>query len=443
MNAFSLLKKPQIWLIITIASMPLFMWHALQQFDKIAWFGIFLLPFILKIDRSKKGDWRYVLAAFIFSSLYIVLGQEYWAMAAGLSIIFSLIEIKFGRLNEMAFYALIFYLPVTRSFFMLFGFYIRLEITKWAAAFISLFDQSVGFASTIVTHNGAQFSVDAGCMGLRLVITGFLLTLLILNQRSFQLGISVRKGIVSLFLSLSFVLIIIANFFRIVLLILIQSPEGTISHEAVGIATMIVFHTIPIIYVSKWILDKPWAKALPDHITYQKEQFLLYPSIALIAITTLLSTYMNTENTRFDTPSSIPQFAGFESTKAQDGVMSYSNGKAKFTIKPLHPLSFSNHHPMICWRGDGFEISNESFGNISEFACMKATLKSETLQPLNTVWWYTNGNGFATTSEVEWRLRSIFKKEKFYILNFTSSDNNELVFMINSVTNTLNKMNKS
>ncbi|MDP4687491.1 MAG: exosortase N, partial [Salibacteraceae bacterium] len=376
--------------------MPLFMWPALQQFDKIAWFGIFLLPFILKIDRSKKGDWRYLAAAFIFSSLYIVLGQEYWAMAAGLSIIFSLIEIKFGRLNEMAFYALIFYLPITRSFFMLFGFYIRLEITKWAAGLISLFDQSVGFASTIVTHNGAQFSVDAGCMGLRLVITGFLLTLLIVNQRSFQLRISVRKGIVSLFLSLSFVLIIIANFFRIVLLILIQSPEGTISHEAVGLATMVMFHTIPIIYLSKLILSKPWAKALPDKISYHKEQFLLYPSIALIALTTLLSTHVNAEKIGLNEQSNIPEFAGFESTKAQDGVISFSNGKAKFTIKPLNPLSFSNHHPMICWRGDGFEISNESLGNISEFACMKATLKSETHQSLNTVWWYTNGDGFET-----------------------------------------------
>jgi len=206
---------------------------------------------------------------------------------------------------------------------------------------------------------------------------------------------------------------------------------------------MIVFHTIPLIYLSNWILDKPWAKALPDNISYHKEQFLLYPSIALIALTTLLSTYVNAEKIGLNEQSNLPVFAGFESTKAQDGVISFSNGKATFTIKPLHPLSFSNHHPMICWRGDGFEISNESFGNIGEFSCMKATLKSEKLQPLNTVWWYTNGDGFETISELEWRLRSIFKHEKFYILNFTSSDQNELVFMINSVTNTLNKMNKS
>ena len=74
---------------------------------------------------------------------------------------------------------------------------------------------------------------------------------------------------------------------------------------------------------------------------------------------------------------------------------------------------------------------------------MKATLKSETHQSLNTVWWYTNGDGFETTSELDWRFINVFKQENFYILNFTSSDADELVFMINSVTNALNQMNKS
>jgi hypothetical protein len=74
---------------------------------------------------------------------------------------------------------------------------------------------------------------------------------------------------------------------------------------------------------------------------------------------------------------------------------------------------------------------------------MKATLKSETQQSLNTVWWYSNGDGFETTSELDWRFRSVFKQENFYILNFTSSDADELMFMINSVTNAFNQMNKS
>ncbi|MDP4933466.1 MAG: hypothetical protein NWR30_02030 [Salibacteraceae bacterium] len=74
---------------------------------------------------------------------------------------------------------------------------------------------------------------------------------------------------------------------------------------------------------------------------------------------------------------------------------------------------------------------------------MKATLKSESRQSLNTVWRCTNGDGFETTSELDWRFKSVFKQENFYILNFTSSDADELVFTINSVTSALNQMNKS
>ena len=70
---------------------------------------------------------------------------------------------------------------------------------------------------------------------------------------------------------------------------------------------------------------------------------------------------------------------------------------------------------------------------------MRATLKSDAQQDLNTVWWYSNTSDFETTSEIEWRLRALFKQEKFYILNFTSSNDDDLIYTINSITQQIEK----
>jgi len=421
----------KVAIAIALIAAPIMSWPAMQEFDKIAFFGYFLLPFILRVDKQQVGRYRYVLLAGLFGLLLIALGQSYWGLACGISLVFAAIELRLGRLNEMAFYALLFYLPITRSFFMLFGFYIRLEITQWAAKLISLFNPAVSFDGTQIFNDGGQFSVDAGCMGLRLVITGFLLTLLILNQTSISYKIKLKPHVVSLFLSISFLLIILANFFRIVVLIVFNSAEGTLSHELIGVASLILFHLIPMVFLIRYVLKKDWVvyKSLPP--SQGRYGFAASLAMPLIAVSVMLSQFMGSKS-QVDEEMKYT-FDGYTATQSQSGIVTYSRGNALFTIKPISPLSFSNHHPMICWRGDGFEVSNESQGTIGETECMYATLKSPSQSSLNTVWWYSNTTGFDTTSEIAWRFRALFKGERFYILNFTSESEDELIYVVNDV----------
>jgi exosortase N len=422
---------------LALISAAIISWSSVKEFDKIALFGFFLLPFILRVDKQQIGSYRYVILATIFAVLFLAFGQSYWALACGISMVFATIELRVGRLNEMALYALLFYLPITRSFFMLFGFYIRLEITKWAAKLISVFHSAVNFEGTQIFHNGEQFSVDAGCMGLRLVITGFLLTLLILNQTSLSYKIKLKPRVVSLFLSLSFLLIIVANFFRIVFLILFQSAEGTISHELIGVAALIVFHLIPIVFLIRSVLKRNWVVFEPKFGPAIKPSLAANYGLLAIAIVMIFQPLFVSKS--YVESEMKYSFKGYSTKKSMDGIVTYARGNAMFTLKPINPLSFSNHHPMICWRGDGFEISNESRSKIGETDCMRATLKSDAQQDLNTVWWYSNTSDFETTSEIEWRLRALFKQEKFYILNFTSSNDDDLIYTINSITQQIEK----
>ncbi len=426
-------------IVLALLSAPIVSWSAVQEFDKIALFGFFLLPFIIRIDPQQTGSYRYVILSIAFSFLYLWLGQSYWALACGLSMVFAVIELRLGKLNVMAFFALLFYLPITRSFFTLFGFYIRLEITEWAAKLISLFYSAASFEETQLFHAGGQFSVDAGCMGLRLVITGFLLTLLLLNQTSLSYGIKLKSSVVSLFLSISFMLIVLANFFRIVFLILLQSAEGSLSHELIGAVALVLFHLLPMYFMARFVLKKTWVIYEPVHINQRR----ITPAISLgmIAVSILMMSQVIKASSNKPTGEVAYTFPGYMAHRSIDGVVTYSQGRALFTIKPMHPLSFANHHPMICWRGDGFEISNEVRTQIGETLCMRASLKSKSQNHLNTVWWYTNNRDHNTISELEWRYRAIFKQEDYYILNFTSDNEDELIYMINSITQEIKGQN--
>ena len=277
-------------------------------------------------------------------------------------------------------------------------------------------------------------------MGLRLVITGFLLTLLILNQTAQSLKIKLKPRVVSLFLFLSFLLIILGNFFRIVMLILLKSAEGTMSHEMIGIVTLIVFHLIPMVFLIRYTLKKNWV--IDDRPLHTKNKYHSVAQISLFVVSILMVAQLFIDTKQRQKEEITYTFNGYTASKSIDGIVTYRRGNSIFTIKPINPLSFSNHHPMMCWRGDGFEISNEANSKIGENECMRATLKSTSQNSLNTVWWYTNTIDFVTTSELEWRYRAVFKQEPFYILNFTSVNNDDLIYTINNITQQIKSQNR-
>lgn len=415
--------------ILLLTAIPVLMWDTLQMFDKMQWFGLVLLPFLLKTDKNRPSSHRFLPLALLFGIFHLWLGQYYWAFACALSLFFFVIESNAGLLNNMALYALIFYLPLTRSFFTLFGFYIRLEITKWAAALLSLFDPTVTFGETQLTIAGDAFTVDAGCMGLRMVITGFLLTLLMVHQVSKARKYRPKTTFVSAFLLLSFLLVIASNFFRIVGLIVFRSVEGTLSHELIGIGTLILFHTIPMLLLVWRAVPK---NAETSEVSSKRGAARWpYPVLLLLTVTIVTSEVMgeNHDPYRPGDPHIVQQLQGFERFEEIDGVCRFRNDRSVVIVKPLHPLSFTNHHPLICWRGDGYAVGNEARAELAEVTCMSADLRSSR-HDMKTVWWYTDREGNSTTSEWEWRWNAIVNGTTYYILNFSSPDPDQLVYTL-------------
>lgn len=382
------------------------------------------------------GGRRFLWLALVFALLFLSLGQNYWGFAAGLSLIYHFLNTRIGKLNSVAIYTIIFYLPLTKSFFTLFGFHIRMFITEWAGMILSIFNDSVTYAGSRIWVDGNEFTVDAGCMGLRLVITGFLLTLLIIQQVFNRKGIKPRSIHLSMFLAASFLLVVAVNFVRILLVIQFQSPAGSWSHELIGLSTFLFFHVIPMYLMVSRVQPTTHSNAqLPNRI--KNKGFLdVWLASLLVCFMLAKSVYAPQKASLFNADLPVKQIPGFVLESNIDGVKRYTNGEVILLIKPMFPLSFSNHHPMLCWRGDGFSVTGESKGRLGEVECYQASLHRDDAR-LKTAWWYVDEVGDRTTNELDWRVRAITKQEQFYLVNFVSPEPSQMLFTMNATKNGL------
>ena len=428
MRSLSLDLRQTTWPIvfITLGCLPL-LWSALRHFDGMQWFGIALLPFILKAEKGVTGNNFYLGLSILFSLLYLTLGQYYWTFAAGLSIIYHLINTRIGRLNSIAFYTIIFYLPLTRSFFMLFGFHVRIQITKWAGWVLSLVNDNVSFLGSRIWVDGNEFTVDAGCMGLRLVITGFILSLLIMQQLAKRYNVKPDCWFVSSFLLVSLVLVIAANFFRILLTIQFQSCANSWSHELIGLSTFLVFHLVPMYMLVRKFIPKIRQDRELSSRKVASNGIDLWLMGMLVSLMLAKSIY-SPNGARFTGKEGlVKNIKGYELNVSRDGVHKYSSSNSTLIVKPMFPLSFSNHHPMLCWRADGFDVIGESLTKLGETDCYRANLQRDD-QQLQTAWWYVDEDGNKTTSEWEWRWSAISKKKQYFLVNLAATSEDHLLF---------------
>ncbi|MCB0791705.1 MAG: exosortase N [Flavobacteriales bacterium] len=419
------LRRPE--LLVVLGCVPL-LWQAMRHFDALQWFGIALLPFLLGPDRTRQGGRLFLITAAVFTALHLTLGQYYWAFAAALAILYHLLHTRMGRLNVIAFYTLIFYLPLTRSFFTLFGFHVRIAITKWAGLLLAFFHGGVESMDSRLWVDGREFTVDPGCMGLRLVITGFILSLLIMQQVARRWGVRPVRWKVSAFLLLSLLLVILANFFRIVLTVQLRSPAGSVGHELIGLLTLAVFHLLPmLLLVRRFLPGNGHAEGAGPQREWKawRDAGLLVAFVLAMAV----REFMAPNTARFTGREGlVEQIPGYECMVSRDGVHKFANAEATLIVKPMFPLSFANHHPLLCWLADGYEVMGDGLGRLGEMPCYRATLVRAD-QQLRTAWWYADERGERTTSEWHWRWEALTGHKQYFLVNLAARDDDALLFL--------------
>lgn len=404
-------------LFIGLLNIPTVYAHITSE-SMLGLMGLLLVPFIVqRVGKKVKVSIYHILtiiAAFAFfvikSPIILFLGL-WW-------LIYAFVEQRWGKLNALAFFLPIFFSRIFRNWINIMAFPIRLKLTKLASITIHQLGPDVKVLGSEIVYNGGHFFVDTACVGLNMVSASYtmLFVMLAFHERIKQRIFNFLQVIG--FIVLNLILILFSNYLRIVLIIVLKSEAASLSHELIGLGSLIVFNLLSMYLIVKFVSPSN------SKVSHVNKHILPSWSLVCTVLPFLFFCVAQIWLPRFSQDNNAKIVAD-NWTSVEDRILEKKRDETTMYLKKQNPWSITNHNPLICWRGSGYQIFSEKVMEVGDRTVYLATLKKEQ-EILKTAWWYESEEK-STIDEWEWRMRSHSKGEHFFLVNFTSPTESELL----------------
>lgn len=312
--------------------------------------------------------------------------------------------------------------PIAQYIGDVFGISLRLQLSKAAGVLLTYVGYKVKVSGNLIELNHTEFLVDEACAGLYMLTYSLLFGIIILSiyQRGKQVLPFYQASILCLLLIL---LNISGNLVRIVLLIIFQVMPEDWFHEVLGLAVFVVYIILPFSLATKWFFLKktadnnsPIKDKLPDStLSTLTPAFLLLPLYFILC---------NVSYQKENQPTYTFQHEDFVEEKINESTIKLTNAHALIYVKFPVPAYRTDHNPIICWRGSGYEFKKIYPLSIDSIPIFTAELVKGP-DKLYTAWWFDSGI-HQTTSQWEWRIKSLMNKENFFLVNVTCENKGQL-----------------
>lgn len=395
--------------------------------------GSLALPYVSRSSVSK-GNLRYALLAGMigFLLLFVRSNSLYYFLAA-FTLLF-IIETYWGRLNQLPFVLALVVSPIVSNVVYIWSFPIRLTLSKWAAGTLQLVGLDIQANGNMILFAGNNFAVDPACVGLNMVVTTLVLGLVILANFEKQFNRTSKLQEVIPFIILLLLGAVLANFIRILTLILFHIlPEHPL-HDIIGLASMICYTLVPFYFITKYFFQKK-ANLPSSELSTTTSVSTPFPKlrnqIILLALFILqIISGLQFLRTPIEDVQAVQEVAinGFEKTITERGVLKLQNEEALIYIKPPVQFFQGSHDPRFCWQGSGYHFSEVTLKRLANKDVYLATLKKDK-DMLYTAWWYKNSTS-ETPFEWTWRWETLRGADGFYLINITTMDQSTLIRLI-------------
>jgi exosortase N len=381
------------------------------------------LPVTASFNSNAKGSQRFFVTSLLFFALFMLIPAKtflYLSIAAA-GLFFT--EIFYGRINLLPQLVLIGMSPWADTIADLFSFPIRLQLTTCAGRLLGLTGTAVSVQGNMITCNGNEFSVDPACMGLQMIITSLLCGLILLGFYQKKSGKILKGWQVISILTLIILLNIIANLFRIVCLVQFNILPDTFMHEVMGIICLVVYVILPVMLLSKWsvqhygVVNKNLRGAY--YIRSASGMLVRHALLAVCLLTGMLHKGIDSRM-----PANIPQVAGYKTQPLVGNVIKLENDHSLVYIKHIPGCYYTEHHPMICWKGSGYEFQQVQERPVDGRMVYTALLQQGN-DKLYTAWWYENDQE-STTSQLQWRWDVFRGGHPYSLVNVTATNREQL-----------------
>jgi len=239
------------------------------------------------------------------------------------------------------------------------------------------------------------------------------------------------------------ILTIVANFIRLLALIIFKIMPDNPLHDIIGLVSLVVYALVPF-YFGVQFLAKEMTKVsntpstgsffrlpyriLSKYLIRKNALGLSFRHLPILLISSLFL-YQGSQSKQpipiFAQPYPTEKFVDFKQSKTKDGILKLVNDSILIYIKP--PVSFfqGSHDPRICWRGSGYSFQNIQVKKIDNQDIYTAILKKDNEQ-FHTAWWYDNLEN-TTIEEWQWRLEGLQGQGGYFLININSSDKMQLL----------------
>ncbi len=389
--------------------------------------GLCLIPFCFFVSQGRKFNYVYLCAALGFGAIAYIYNVRafYFFMLAAYALF--VVELYFGKTNPLIVFLSMFTAPIFHQVSVILGFPIRLKLSEWSGQILSFAGKDIKVEGNVMMMDGNAFSVDEACMGLSMLSTSLLMGAAVIAHQYRATGLRLNFAHLTLFFSGVFILNIFSNLMRIVMLVLFKIPTEDPMHEIVGILCLTLYVVMPMYFLSKFGINR-LGRSL--EIDVQDKPFV-HPisKVALVVVATLVLVIGVNINNNRSLPRLLAHAAvslpGTNIEKMDEGITKLYDEEILIYLKPIPEFFTSEHTPLLCWKGSGFEFQSVRKTKAAGHEIYIGRLEKPG-ENLFTAWWYNNGN-ITTIEQWDWRLRMLRGEKEFCLVNVTAKDETLLV----------------
>ncbi|RFM33742.1 exosortase N [Chitinophaga silvisoli] len=379
--------------------------------------GLAALPFTTGFDATRKGGLRYFYISLALFVLFLLVPVHTFYYLTLITAVAFCLEMYVGRLNLLPMLVLVCMSPIFEFWANLFTFPIRLQLTSIAGNMV----MGAHVEGNIISCDGLDFSVDPACMGLQTTVTAMLCGLIIIGglQKKYRLYLS--GGMTTGLLAVVFGLNVVANLIRIVCLVQFKIMPGTPMHDVMGILSLVVYVLLPVFVLVNYVVKRIGKTRVAEKHLYRivpTGPLLLRNGILLVCM--IYACYINVKPRPVVAYALPVKTTGFAVKHLPQHVTQLSNEEALIYVKYIPSYYYSEHHPMICWKGSGYtfeKVQEQVWDGLPVYTALLVNGKTK----LYTAWWYANGR-HNYISQFAWRWDALKSGKQYSLINVTAQD---------------------
>lgn len=436
--AISVLRAGKCWPLIVLACYGFVLFVGLHKYlvwDAGTVLGIVALLFAASFNKNEKGNTRYFFLAVTALLLFVLVPAKTFLWISCICGCLFLAETFYGRLNFLPVLVLAIMSPIFGYAMNVFSFPIRLALTGWAGNAIRVIGQDVSVQGNMIVCNGNEFSVDPACMGLQMMVTALLCGIILTGfyQKQYKKELSI--WLVLAMLAAMILMNILSNLLRIIFLVWLNIMPETVMHNVTGIMCLVLYVIVPLLFLIPLIVRR-YGKPVVLHRKY----YVLRSAVKMFLLNVLLPAGLlitffinNSRETDRQLLSDLPAMSGYVVQPLPGNIIRIQNDTLLVYIKHIPASYYTEHNPMICWKGSGYNFYKVEEKRVGGHTIYTALLQQEKDQ-LYTAWWYDNGIAL-TSSQLQWRWDMLMGARPYSLVNVTASSEQELGLAVNDILN--------